>query len=88
MLIRTYADIERLQGQDALSNAEKLLIENCKIGEPTTLGDGSLPEGLSAETTIRSGLLRYLILGGCERCRVHERGVHLAGAWIDRKSVV
>ncbi len=83
MLIRTYADIERLEGEDALSQAEKLLIENCKRGEPTALGDGGRPEGPSPERTIRADLLRYLILGGCEQCRLHEKGVQLSGAWVE-----
>lgn len=82
MLIRTYADIEKLEGEDALSEAERLLIENCRIGQPTVLGDGSLPEEPSAERTIRADLLRYLITGGCDDCRIHERGVSLNGAWV------
>ncbi|MFN4205268.1 MAG: hypothetical protein ACK4HG_02660 [Agrobacterium albertimagni] len=82
MLIRTYADIEKLEGEDALSEAERLLIENCRIGEPTVLGDGSLPKGPSSERTIRAGLLRYLILGGCHGFKPHERGVVISGAWI------
>lgn len=82
MLIRTYADIEKLDGEDALSDAERLLIENCKIGELTALGSGTRPDGPSPERTIRAELLRYLILGGCEQCRMHEKGVRLAGAWI------
>ncbi len=82
MLIRTYADIEKLEGDDALSEAERLLIENCRMGEPTVLGDGSVPEGPRSQRTIRAGLLRYLLLGGCSRCQVHERGVVLVGAWI------
>lgn len=85
MLIRTYADIEKLEGEDALSNAERVLIENCKIGEPTILGDGVLPKGPSLERTIRANLLRYLILGGDDNCRVHERGVRLMGAWVQGK---
>lgn len=82
MLIRTYADITKLKGKAALSPAEKTLIENCKLGEPTILGDGTRPDGPSPERTIRADLLRYLILGGCEQCRVHETGVQLIGAWI------
>lgn len=82
MLIRTYADIERLEGEDALSEAEKKLIEGCKRGELTTLGNGSRPKRSSKARTIRADLLRYLILGGCEQCRVHEKGVQLEGAWI------
>jgi hypothetical protein len=83
MLIRTYADIEKLDGEDALSDAEKKLIENCKLGEVTTLGDGTRPKRPSKARTIRADLLRYLILGGCEQCRVHEKGVQVAGAWVE-----
>lgn len=83
MLIRTYADIEKLKGKDALSPSEKTLIENCKLGEPTVLGDGTRPNGPSPQCTIRADLLRYLILGGCEQCRLHEKGVELAGAWLE-----
>ncbi|MFN7009672.1 MAG: hypothetical protein ACK4PN_06540 [Allorhizobium sp.] len=83
MLIRTHADFAKLRGKDRLSAAEKSLIENCKIGEPTILGDGSLPDGPSLERAIRADLLRYLILGGCEVCRPHEHGVLLQGAWIE-----
>lgn len=82
MLIRTYADIEKLEGEDALSEAERLLIENCRMGLPTVLGDGVLPKGPSRERTIRANLLRYLILGGDDNYRVHERGVLLMGAWV------
>ncbi len=82
MLIRTYADIESLIGIDALSPAEKKLIEGCKRGELTTLGNGTRPKRLSKARTIRADLLRYLIFGGCEQCRLHEKGVQLAGAWI------
>ncbi|UJW76476.1 hypothetical protein [Rhizobium sp. SL42] len=82
MLIRTYADIERLEGEVALSPAEKKLIEGCKHGELTTLGNGTRPKRPSKARTIRADLLRYLIIGGCEQCRVHEKGVQLEGAWI------
>ena len=82
MLIRTYADIESLKGIDALSPAEKKLIEGCKRGELTTLGNGTRPKRPSKARTIRADLLRYLILGGCEQCRLHEKGVQLEGAWI------
>ncbi|MFN3319482.1 MAG: hypothetical protein ACK43M_12095 [Allorhizobium sp.] len=82
MLIRTYADIEKLQGKDALSEAERLLLSNSRSGTLTILGDGSRPDGPSVERSIRAGILRYLVLGGCESHRVHERGVRLGGGWI------
>ncbi len=82
MLIRTYADIANLKGNAALSPAEKKLIENCKRGELTTLGNGTRPKRSSKARIIRADLLRYLILGGCQECRLHEKGVQLVGAWI------
>lgn len=85
MLIRTYADIEKLDGDDALSEAERSLLENCRIGKVTILGDGSLPEGPNQERTIRAPLLRYLILGGCNTFQVHQWGVVLHGAYISEE---
>jgi uncharacterized protein YjbI with pentapeptide repeats len=82
MLIRTYADIAKLEGEDALSEAEKKLVEHCERGELTILGSGTRPKRPSQARTIRADLLRYLILGGCDQCRVHEKGVQLRGAWI------
>jgi hypothetical protein len=83
MLIRTYADIEKLEGEDALGEAEKELLDNSRFGTLTILGDGSRPDGPSTERTIRAGILRYLILGGCRNHRVHERGVRVGGCWIE-----
>ncbi|MBD8874810.1 hypothetical protein [Roseibium polysiphoniae] len=82
MPIRTFADIEALPKDEKLTEAEQQLLDNCKDGVPTVLGDGERPSGPSPEQTIRADLLRYLILGGCEECEVHEWGVNLTGAWI------
>ncbi|WP_289033160.1 hypothetical protein [uncultured Roseibium sp.] len=82
MTIRTFADIRVLIETGDLSDAEQTLIRNCKSGEETILGDGERPSGPSLDRTIRADLLRYLILGGCNRCQIHELGVRLAGAWI------
>jgi hypothetical protein len=35
------------------------------------------------ENHIRAQFLRFLVLGGDERAPVHEKGVHICGAWID-----
>lgn len=61
---------------------ERQLIDACKAGEPCILGDGTRPEGPDPARTIRAGILRYLILGGCDACPVHEHGVQLLGAYI------
>ncbi|MBD8893550.1 hypothetical protein IG616_18540 [Labrenzia suaedae] len=82
MLIRTFSDIQTLIEAGDLSEAEHTLIHNCKSGRLTKLGDGTCPDGPSEGRTIRAALLRYLILGGCEKCQVHEWGVKLEGAWI------
>lgn len=79
-MARTWAEIQKLGG--GLSPAEKKLVEKCKAGEICWLGD-ERPEGPSMERTIRAEVLRYLILGGCDECRVHERGVQLVGAWVE-----
>ncbi|MCC5987238.1 MAG: hypothetical protein JJT95_06110 [Pararhodobacter sp.] len=78
MTARHWADIERLEPTEP----ERKLIAACKAGEPCVLGDGKRPEGPDPKRTIRAELLRYLILGGCDSCRVHEHGVRLAGAYV------
>lgn len=78
VMARTWAEIERL----GLSKAERKLVEKCKAGKECVLGDGERPEGPSQTRTIRAEVLRYLILGGCEDCRVHEQGVRLKGAFV------
>ncbi len=83
MLILSIADIEKLAEEDKLTAIEQLLFDNCRIGGVTELGNGDLPEGPSPERSIRAGLLRYLILGGCRSYELHGRGVVLRGAWID-----
>lgn len=83
--ITTYADVEKLQDAGELSSAEETLIRNCEAGEKTVLGDGSLPDGPDDDCEVRAGLLRYLITGGCGRCKVHDWGVQLEGAYISGK---
>ena len=53
--------------------AEEKLLANCQAGVPTVLGDGERPAGPSGARTVRAEVLRYLILGGCDDCRVDER---------------
>ncbi len=78
MTIRRYDDID----EAALSPAEKTLLENCKAGMPTVLGDGALPDGPSDARSVRADLLRYLIRGGCEAWPVADSGVDLFGAYV------
>jgi hypothetical protein len=79
---RTFQDWESLGGADKLTAPEHALIDACRNGVPCKLGDGSRPTGHDPARTIRADLLRYLILGGCDNCRVAEAGVVLKGAYI------
>lgn len=78
---RTLAEWEALTGEEALTDPERQLIEACREGEPCVLGK-ERPEKPDPECNIRAELLRWLILGGCDDCRVHEWGVQLMGAYI------
>lgn len=82
MLIRTYADIEKLRGEDALSEAERLLIDHFKTGEPTILGDGNLPKEWSADRIIRADILRCLLLERPGNLESKEPGLCITGACI------
>ncbi len=80
--IRSYADIEAAHAAGELTPAEEKLIECCQSGEGCILGDGKRPSAPSPERSVGADLLRYLILGGCDGCRVHDKGVWLGGAYI------
>ena len=81
--IRYWADIEKLKAAGELSPTEQKLIDHCKAGTLCALGDGTRPDVATPDTTISADLLRYLILGGCEECKVDELGVRLQGGYID-----
>lgn len=51
-------------------------------GDFDAIGDGSLPETGQRERAVRAAFLRFLLLGGDENCRVHEKGMQLRGALI------
>lgn len=83
-MARVWAEIEALEPTDA----ERKLIAACCQGTVCNLGDGrpdapNPGQARDLTRTIRARILRYLILGGCEARRVHERGVILRGAYID-----
>ena len=65
-----------------LSIAEAKLLDACRRGEECIVGDGTRPEVRTRDNEIRASFLRYLILGGCRAVRIHQRGVHLVGAYV------
>lgn len=80
-IIRTRTEIDTLLGGP--TPAERRLLAACEAGEICVVGDGELPpEDTDPTREIRADVLRYLILGGCENCRVQGQGVCVAGAHI------
>jgi hypothetical protein len=62
--------------------AEQKIVAELAFGEFDRLGDGLRPESPDLERVVRAALLRFLLLGGDETCRPHEKGVRVSGAWI------
>jgi len=77
-MAQTWAEIEGLE----LTPPEQALVAACRAGTDCVLGDGTRPEGPDPARNVRAALLRFLILGGDQGCRVHARGVRLAGAYV------
>ena len=83
-MITCWDDIEKRGGEDWLTPAERKLVAACEAGTECVLGDGELPpEGApNPERRVRAEVLRYLILGGCDGCKVQGWGVRLVGAYV------
>lgn len=65
-----------------LKPQEEELLEKAEAGEALVLGDGELPSEGNDTRSIRAGIIRYLMLGGCDGLRCHEKGVQISGAWV------
>lgn len=74
---RTLAEFEK-----DLSPAEKTVLAAARNGEFARLGK-TRPETASDECRLRAGFVRFLALGGDDAAPVHEKGVQIAGGWID-----
>lgn len=72
----------RLDDFRPLLPAEDEVIARLLSGNYDRLGDGSRPEAADPARVIRAPFLRFLMLGGEEGCRPHEKGIRIAGAWI------
>jgi hypothetical protein len=65
--------------------AEQEVIATLRSGDFDRLGRetaGSLPDVDDATRAVRADLLRFLVLGGEEGARPHEKGIRVQGAWI------
>jgi hypothetical protein len=65
-----------------LTPAEERILADLGVGEFDRLGDGLRPETDDPARQVRAAFLRFLILGGDEGNRPHEKGVRVSGGWI------
>jgi hypothetical protein len=66
---------------DTLYPAEQLLLDGVARGRLVSLDD-KRPKTKTDVNCVRAEFLRFLALGGDDDAPVHERGIHLEGAWI------
>ena len=71
-----------LEALRPLTPAEERIIADLAIGEFDRLGDGLRPETRDPAREVRAAFLRFLILGGDDLHRPHEKGVRVSGGWI------
>ncbi|WP_342361230.1 hypothetical protein [Terrarubrum flagellatum] len=81
---RSLSDFESYVHSDGqpLWPAERELLEACRKGEPAK-PDDPRPEKRLDDNRLRAGFVRFLLLGGDDRAPVHERGVFVAGRFIE-----
>jgi hypothetical protein len=65
-----------------LGRAEVALLEGLGSGSLDMLGAGGLPDAGDEARKVRAELIRFLLLGGNDAPRMHEKGIRLSGAWI------
>ena len=71
-----------LEALKPLTPAEERILADLRVGEFDRLGDGLRPETDDPARHVRAAFLRFLILGGDETHRPHEKGVRVSGGWI------
>ena len=62
--------------------SEQALLANLDSGGYHQCGSGGLPAAGDSTRAIRASLLRFLLLGGADAPRLHEKGLRLSGAWV------
>jgi hypothetical protein len=78
-------------GTDEWSKLELDLLAECRLGRAAYLPGkkGLPPDTTDPDRRVRAGLIRYLMLGGCDGkdgikgARPHPKGVQIMGGWID-----
>jgi uncharacterized protein YjbI with pentapeptide repeats len=72
----------RLDQFQPLLPAEQEILSRLLSGSYDRLGDGTRPTEAAGDRVVRAPFLRFLMLGGQEGCRPHEKGIRITGAWI------
>jgi hypothetical protein len=67
---------------EPLLPAERRILAELRSGGIDRLGDGTCPAGPDPDLEVRAELLRFLMLGGAQDVRPHEKGVRVSGGWI------
>lgn len=71
-----------VDGEQALPPAEQQALAAAKQGEKCEI-DQNRPTEKTPQNSVRAKFLRFLILGAGREIHIHERGVHLVGAYIE-----
>ena len=76
--------MNKLEDFQPLRPAEEKLRAAAQAGETAVIAQ-TRPEasGRTDDNTVRADFIRYLALGGCASCGLHQGGLRLHGAWID-----
>lgn len=74
----------KLEDFENLTVAEQKIRDEIDSGQIIKLGNGSLPDiNAGDERKVSAEFIRYLALGGCDKCRAHEKGIMIEGAIIE-----
>jgi len=74
--------VQHLADFHPLLPAEEIVVAGLATGDFDRLGDGSRPDAPEPGRLIRAAFLRFLILGGDDEFRPHEKGIRLSGAYV------
>ncbi|QFT62211.1 hypothetical protein [Roseivivax sp. THAF30] len=72
--------LDEIKGGTAWSAAEEQLLEEAHTG--IVFISETRPEETTDAHMIRAELIRHITLGGCEKLRVPDKGIAIAGAFI------